>query len=191
MIGRDRKYGHAESLGVASTKRRKGQRRPFRHRQGKPASHRSGRSRWQEPVDLIKRGMTEPQNHDRCPLAAVDQRLDDLHRLWHQAEKAYFDPDAFRLAIHSAIQTLRSVTFILQKNKAAIPDFDRWYGSWQKKFGADALMVWMRDARNSIEKEGDLEARSFVRAEIVASYLKKWSRGRSSRKALGCTNTTR
>jgi len=32
-------------------------------------------------------------------------------------------------------------------------------------------MVWMRDARNIIEKEGDLEAHSFVRAEIVASYL--------------------
>jgi hypothetical protein len=62
-------------------------------------------------------------DHDenRCPLAAVDQRLDDLHRLWHQAADAYFDPDAFRVAI----QTTRSVTFILQKNKAIIPDFDR------------------------------------------------------------------
>jgi hypothetical protein len=36
---------------------------------------------------------------------------------------------------------------------------------------ADPLMVWMRDARNRIEKEGDLEALSFVRAEIIASYL--------------------
>lgn len=112
-------------------------------------------------------------DHDEnyCPLAAVDRRLDDLHRLWHQAADAYFDPDAFRVAIQGAIQTMRSVTFILQKNKAQIPDFDRWYGEWQKKFGADPLMVWMRDARNSIEKEGDLEAHSFVRAEIVASYL--------------------
>jgi hypothetical protein len=116
--------------------------------------------------------MTEPDEHERCPLVAVDQRLDDLHRLWHQAEKAYFDPEAFRVAIQSAIQTMRSVTFILQKNKAAIPDFEAWYAPWQKKLGADALMVWMRDTRNTIEKEGDLEARSFVRAEIVASYLK-------------------
>ncbi len=67
---------------------------------------------------------------------------------------------------------MRSVTFILQKNKTAIPDFDRWYGPWQKNLGADALMVWMREARNAIEKEGDLKARSFVRAEIVASHLK-------------------
>jgi hypothetical protein len=32
-------------------------------------------------------------------------------------------------------------------------------------------MRWMVDARNKIEKQGDLEAHSFVRAEIVASYL--------------------
>lgn len=112
-------------------------------------------------------------DHDKnhCPLAAVDQRLDDLHRLWHQAANAYFDPDGFRVAIQSAIPTIRSVTFILQKNKATIPEFDRWYGEWQKKLGADPLMIWMRDARNIIEKEGDLDAHSFVRAEIVASYL--------------------
>lgn len=115
--------------------------------------------------------MAWDHDENRCPLAAVDQRLDDLHRLWHQAEDAYFDPGAFRVAIQSAIQTMRSVTFILQKNKAIIPDFDRWYGEWQKTLGADPLMVWMRDARNTIEKAGDLDAHSFVRAEIVASYL--------------------
>jgi predicted membrane-bound spermidine synthase len=64
-------------------------------------------------------------DHDEIR-SAVDQRLDDLHRLWHQSADAYFDPDAFRVAIQSAIQTLRSVTFIVRTNKAIIPDFDRW-----------------------------------------------------------------
>ena len=32
-------------------------------------------------------------------------------------------------------------------------------------------MRWMVDARNKIEKQGDLEIHSFVRAEIIASYL--------------------
>jgi hypothetical protein len=59
------------------------------------------------------------------PLAAVDQRLADGHRFRHQAETAYFDPDGFRLAAQSAIQTLRSVTFILQKNKRAIAGFEQ------------------------------------------------------------------
>jgi hypothetical protein len=104
-------------------------------------------------------------------LAAVDRRLEDVHRHWHSAERAYFEPQAFRVAIQTAIQTLRTVTFILQSNKHLIPEFDRWYEPWQEKLKADALMRWMVDARNRIEKQGDLEAHSFVRAEIVASYL--------------------
>jgi hypothetical protein len=37
-------------------------------------------------------------------------------------------------------------------------------------------MRWMVDARNRIEKQGDLEAHSFVRAEIVASYYEEGPR---------------
>ncbi|OPH82386.1 hypothetical protein [Nitrobacter vulgaris] len=110
--------------------------------------------------------------HDRaCPLAAIDRRLEDVHRHWHSAERAYFEPDGFRIAIQTAIQTLRTVTFVLQSNKHLIPEFDRWYAPWQEKLKSDGLMRWMVDARNKIEKQGDLEANSFVRAEIIASYL--------------------
>ncbi len=123
-----------------------------------------------------------PSEEVACPLAAVDRRLADAHRLWHQAEAAYFDPDEFRLAIQNAIQSLRSVTFILQHNKNNIPDFDRWYGNyvnersgkrgkWQQFLYDDPLLRWLVEARNTIEKQGDLESNSFVRAEIVASYL--------------------
>jgi len=114
-----------------------------------------------------------------CPLAAVDRRLEDAHRQWHQAEQGYFDPEEFRLAIQGAIQTLRTVTFVLQKHKDKIPEFETWYGDvdrkkpgrWQKRLADDPLMRWMVDARNRIEKQGDLEAHSFIRAEIVASHL--------------------
>jgi hypothetical protein len=112
-----------------------------------------------------------PKQITACPRAAVDQRVADSHRFWHQDEAAYFDPDGFRLGAQSAIQTLRSVTFILQKNKGAIPGFDQWYDGWRKRLDADELMRWIVDARNRIEKEGDLEAHSYVRAEILASYL--------------------
>ena len=115
---------------------------------------------------------TAKKEHERkCPLAAIDRRLDDLHRQWHAAEAAYFDPEGFRVAIQTAIQTLRTVTFILQSNKGLIPNFDAWYAPWQEKMRADPLLRWMVDARNKIEKQGDLEAHSFVRAEIIASYL--------------------
>lgn len=120
---------------------------------------------------MAKSAERREQHDEGCPLAAVDRRLDDVHRHWHAAERAYFEPQAFRVAIQTAIQTLRTVTFILQSNKHLIPEFDAWYGAWQEKLKADALMRWMVDARNKIEKQGDLEAHSFVRAEIVASYL--------------------
>src|SRR6266852_625629 len=94
-------------------------------------------------------------------LAKVDRRLEDVHEQWHQAEKEYFNPEQFRIAIQSAIQTLRTVTFILQKHKKQIPEFEKWYGAWQERFRADPLMKWMHDARNKIEKEGDLETHSF------------------------------
>jgi hypothetical protein len=115
--------------------------------------------------------MTTKQHLATCPLAGVDQRLEDVHRQWHQAEKSYFDPERFRIAIQTGIQTLRTVTFILQNKKSDIPDFEAWYCSWQESLKADPLMRWMVDARNKIEKQGDLEVHSFVRAEIIASYL--------------------
>lgn len=117
-------------------------------------------------------GLPEREEHpNQCPLAAVDRRLEDAHRQWHQAEAAYFEPEGFRLAIQSAIQTLRTVTFILQANKRLIPDFQSWYQEWQDRLRADPLMRWMVDARNQIEKQGDLEVHSYVRAEIIASHL--------------------
>ena len=61
-------------------------------------------------------------HEDGCPLAAVDRRLQDAHRLWHQAEESYFDPDGFRIAAQNTVQTLRTVTFILQKHKRLVPD---------------------------------------------------------------------
>ncbi|GLR80140.1 hypothetical protein HUE56_21465 [Azospirillum oryzae] len=110
--------------------------------------------------------------HDsKCPLNAVDRRLSDLHRQWHQAEQSYFDPEAFRVAIQTAIQTARTVSFILQSNKALIPGFNPWYEGWQERLKAIPLMRWMVEARNRIEKQGDLESHSWVRAEILASHL--------------------
>lgn len=110
-------------------------------------------------------------NEYKCPLETVDKRLEDAHRLWHHAQDQYFDPEEFRRSVQNLIQTLRTVTFILQKNKSIIPDFDNWYERWQSKMKADPLMRWMVEARNKIEKQGDLESKSFVRAEVIASYL--------------------
>ena len=75
------------------------------------------------------------------------------------------------MAIQTAIQTLRTVTFILQRNKDKIPAFESWYGNWQAKLRGDPLTRWMVDARNKIEKQGDLEIHSFIRADLIASHM--------------------
>lgn len=120
--------------------------------------------------------MTIEQHEYKCPLSAVDRRLNDVHRHWHEAERGYFDPELFRIAIQTAIQTLRTVSFILQSNKRVFTNFDPWYETWQLKLRADPLMRWMVDARNKIEKQGDLKTHSFVRAEIIASYYEEGPR---------------
>jgi hypothetical protein len=120
---------------------------------------------------MVEYRMTWDHDKNHCPLAAVDRRLGDVNHFWHQAERAYFNPDEFRVSIQAAIQTARQVSFVLQKHKAVIPDFDKWYGGWREKLAASPLMKWMVNARNRIEKQGDLEAHSFVSAEIVASHL--------------------
>ena len=66
-----------------------------------------------------------------------------------------------------------TVTFIIQSNRDLIPDFTPWYQEWQDRLRADRLMRWMVNARNTIEKRGDLEAHSYVSAEISASYLRE------------------
>lgn len=108
---------------------------------------------------------------DICPLSGLHRRMDDAHRLWHLAQDAYFEPDAFRVALQNCIQTLRSVTFVLKKEQSLIPDFDTWYPKWQDGLKRDRVMKWLVTARNKIEKQGDLNAFSFVHARIIASYL--------------------
>jgi hypothetical protein len=97
--------------------------------------------------------------------------LDDCHRLWHLALEHYFDPDGFRVAIQTCIQTLRTVTFVLQNSKDKIPGFDDWYAGAQEQLKGDPILRWAVTARNQVEKQGDLESHSMLKAQVIASYL--------------------
>lgn len=105
-----------------------------------------------------------------CPTPRAHKRLEDVHKLWHQTEQNYFSPDDFRINLNNTVQTFRSVTFVLQKNKRLIPDFDNWYEGWREEMRADRVMRWLVDARNKIVKEGDLETLSTVRLYLVAGW---------------------
>jgi len=105
-----------------------------------------------------------------CLFEEVHNRMEDVHSLWHSALNSYFDPAGFRAPLQSCITMLRSSTFILQNQKHSIPDFNGWYEPWRARMKNNPLMRWAVDARNKIEKQGDLETYSRVIARIIASY---------------------
>lgn len=105
-----------------------------------------------------------------CLLYPLHRRLDDAHRLWHLALENYESPDDFRTHLNSCIQTLRTVTFVLQKHKASIPSFEAWYSIWQDRMRADPVMTWAVAARNRIVKQGDLQTTSLARVTVHWSY---------------------
>ncbi len=107
---------------------------------------------------------------EKCPIPAAHNRLEEAHRLWHQAAQQYEDPVGFRTNLNACIQALRSVTFVIQKQKTNIPNFDSWYSEWQRKLKADPILNWIVQARNIIVKEGDLETKSIARASVLTSY---------------------
>jgi hypothetical protein len=101
------------------------------------------------------------------------KRLFDAQSHWHNANKEYFNPSSFRIAINSCIQELRNVTFVLQSNKRGIEGFDSWYEPWQEKMRANNSLRWLVAARNYIVKQGDLELKSILRIEVIGTYVEK------------------
>ena len=80
-----------------------------------------------------------------------ERRLRDLAQLLQSCNETYFAPDRFRQNTNQFLQTSRTVTFIIQKNKANIPDFERWYkGSVLTPWSVDPVMSWAKDARNGL-----------------------------------------
>jgi hypothetical protein len=103
-----------------------------------------------------------------------EKRLADLRQLIQQADDNYFEPDLFRVNVNNAIQTARTVTFLIQKHKDTIPDFENWYRlNVLDRIANDAVMTWLKEARNFIEKEGDLEVESIATATTIFSYTEE------------------
>lgn len=103
-----------------------------------------------------------------------EKRLRDLAKLLDNCRATYLDPDLFRMNTNQFLQTARTVTFLIQKNKETIPDYTNWYAHavllpWAK----DNVMIWAKEARNTIEKEGDLDLNSSLRLTLVFSYLQE------------------
>ena len=104
-------------------------------------------------------------------MLAWERRLKDLWLLLERCHATYMEPEQFRLGTNQFLQTARTVTFIIQKNKDSIPGFDIWYQGALSKWVGDEVMSWAKDSRNQIEKQGDLELHSSLRLTLFFSYL--------------------
>ncbi|VVE72966.1 hypothetical protein PPN31119_04460 [Pandoraea pnomenusa] len=60
---------------------------------------------------------------------------------------------------------------MLQAQKSKLKGFDDWYAVWREAMRADGVMRWLIEARNHIEKQGDLETYSELKARVISSYL--------------------
>jgi hypothetical protein len=120
-----------------------------------------------EPDLAADDAMTEP-----CPFPNGHARLNEAHALWHEALDAYNDPEAFVTKLNALIQTLRNVTFALQKDIGKDADLKEWYGGWQSRMESDPRMRWAHKARNRIVKQGDLSTHSTARVRVVGELLR-------------------
>jgi hypothetical protein len=106
-------------------------------------------------------------DYSRCPLPKTHRRFIEAHLLWHQTLDQYQQPELFQANLNATIQALRNITFILQSEKHSFNQFEDWYGPWQERMRADPVLMWLKDARNSVVKQGDLETTSTAIVRLV------------------------
>jgi hypothetical protein len=110
-------------------------------------------------------------NHPCCPLSDSERRFFDCLNLIIKVKDDYFNPTNFRISINNAIQTLRTITFVLQKCSSSLVGFENWYSPWRQRMKEDEILRWLVEARNKIVKQGDLETYSRARATVVESWI--------------------
>jgi len=108
----------------------------------------------------------DEQAGSACPLPKSHGRLQQAHVLWHQALLTYDDEPAFRANLNGLIEALRNTTFMLQAEKAVMPQFDDWYEAWRKRMRLDAVLSWLVGARTRVVHQSDLATRSTAHAVV-------------------------
>ena len=102
-------------------------------------------------------------------VTALNRRLGESAKFWYQCIDEYQDLNEFLSSLNALIQSLRNVTFIIQKHKDAVPCFDDWYSAKQDCMRDDQCMKWLKDARNEVVKRGDLKINS-----VAVATIKNW-----------------
>lgn len=87
---------------------------------------------------------------------SVEKLLEAEHFL---ARMTQSDGLEFQFELNAFLSASRSVTFVLQKTLAHVPDFTAWYKQQQASMKADAAMRFFLELRNISQKQGPI---SFV-----------------------------
>jgi hypothetical protein len=105
-----------------------------------------------------------------CSVPSAHRRLMDCHVHWHSAADSYMEPEAFRLNLNALVQDLRNVTWLLQRQKHELQDFDQWYPAWQDSASDDPVMQWIVSARNRVVHLADLEMHSHALVRLSRGW---------------------
>ncbi|MGB0743703.1 MAG: hypothetical protein ACPGSB_04175 [Opitutales bacterium] len=106
-----------------------------------------------------------------CIFKSPDKRFIDALHYWQLIHKYYFKPELFRRNLNSLVQEIRNITFLIQKQKSDLEDFESWYKTWQNKLKTDRICKWSVKARNVVVKQGDLNTKSLAKVTITNDWL--------------------
>jgi hypothetical protein len=113
-----------------------------------------------------KRDAISP-DYSQCPIPKTHRRLVEAHLLWHQTLAQYQEPEPFQANLNATIQALRNITFVLQSEKHGFSRFDDWYQPWQERMNKYPVLRWLKEARNTVVKQGELETTSSAIVKLV------------------------
>jgi len=95
-----------------------------------------------------------------CPIFNAHDKLQESFFFLLQLADAYHFAAPFRFYLNAFLQSLRSVTMMLQTYKKVIPNFDDWYQRKQEEMRLNDLLARMCDARTMIVHKGALKTKS-------------------------------
>lgn len=118
------------------------------------------------PPRSLAENLAAPANE--CPIPFTHDRLSETHYWWHEMARNYHEPTPFRYSLGAFIQAARSVTFMLQKERAAFEDFG-WYQLWVKQAEKDPMLRWVSDARTDVVHRQALEPYSSLEIRCIGN----------------------
>lgn len=107
-----------------------------------------------------------------CPIPATHDRLAEVHFWWHEMAEWYHEPDPFRYRLGALIQAARSVSLMLQTEKALFEDFGFYETDWVGKMKSDPVMLWLKETRTSHFHQSALAPSSWLTMECFRNPRK-------------------